>query len=327
MKVFVSTIPFGEINELPLAMLKDRNIEFHINPYGRKITTEELAEIIHDYDGLIAGTEVIDASVLDKAKKLKILARVGIGLDGVDLNLARAKGITCTYTPDAPAPAVAELTIGLILQLARRIGMANASMKSKHWVRFDGYRISEMTIGVIGVGRIGARVIRRLSAFGSPRVLVNDLNTNRKIPDSLKITWATKDQIYRESDLITTHVPLTLETKGLISSKELSMMKPGAMLINTARGGIVDEEALYKALEQKIIHSAAIDVFEKEPYSGPLTTLDNCFCTCHMGSMSYDCRAQMEIEATQEIINYFTGMPQNKLVPDSEYIIQSMVNK
>lgn len=325
MKVFVTTIPFGEINDLPLAMLKDQDIEFHINPYGRKITTEELSEVIHDYDGLIAGTEVIDASVLDRAKKLKIISRVGIGLDGVDLNLARARGITCTYTPDAPAPAVAELTMGLILQLARRIGTANSSMKKGLWQRYDGFRISEMTIGVIGVGRIGARVIRRLSAFGSPRILVNDLDTNKKVTDSLKLSWVTKDQIYQESDLITTHVPLTLETKGLISSRELGMMKPNAMLINTARGGIVDEEALYDALDQNIIHSAAVDVFEHEPYSGPLTTLNNCFLTCHMGSMSFDCRSQMEIEATQEIINYFTGAPQNKLVPNSEYLIQSVM--
>ena len=325
MKVFVTTIPFGEINELPLAMLKDHDIEFHINPYGRKITTEELSELIHDYDGLIAGTEIIDASVLDKAKKLKIISRVGIGLDGVDLNLARDRGITCTYTPDAPAPAVAELTMGLILQLARRIGTANSSMKNGLWRRYDGFRIPEMTIGVIGVGRIGARVIRRLSAFGSPRILVNDLNTNKKITDSLKLSWVTKDQIYQESDLITTHVPLTLETKGLISSRELGMMKPSAMLINTARGGIVDEEALYNALDQNIIHSAAIDVFEKEPYSGPLTTLDNCFLTCHMGSMSFDCRSRMEIEATQEIINYYTGAPHNKLVPNSEYLIQNVM--
>ncbi len=198
-------------------------------------------------------------------------------------------------------------------------------MKNGLWRRYDGFRIPEMTIGVIGVGRIGARVIRRLSAFGSPRILVNDLNTNKKITDSLKLSWVTKDQIYQESDLITTHVPLTLETKGLISSRELGMMKPSAMLINTARGGIVDEEALYNALDQNIIHSAAIDVFEKEPYSGPLTTLDNCFLTCHMGSMSFDCRSRMEIEATQEIINYYTGAPQNKLVPNSEYLIQNVM--
>jgi D-3-phosphoglycerate dehydrogenase len=318
-KVFISTVPFGQTNQYPVELLISNGIEYVINPLDRKLKTDELANLIGDSDILIAGTEVIDGRVFDKAKNLKLIARVGIGLDGVDLLEAKKRNISVTYTPDAPAPAVAELTIGLMLQLLRRIGQANVDMRKNNWQRSFGYRISEITIGIIGSGRIAGRVLRRISSFGTPRILINSLEIDNSIAPSLKLEWVSKEYIYKNCDLLSIHVPLTNQTKSMIGTNELNMMKPHAMIVNTSRGGIIDEDDLYKALRDKRIHSAAIDVFENEPYDGPLKDLENCYLTCHMGSMSYDCRERMEIEAVQEAVNLVKGLPQNREVPQDEY--------
>lgn len=322
MKVFVSTIPFGEANPLSKQMLSDNGIEYSVNPFGRKITTEELADAIGDADALVAGTEVIDHRVFDRAPNLKLIARVGIGLDGLDLLEAKNRGIACTYTPDAPAPAVAELTIGLMINQLRHISKASSNLKEGAWERLEGRRISELTIGVIGTGRIGSRVIRRLSAFGTPEVLANSLIHRDEIDPRQKISWVTKNEIFERADVVTIHTPLTEKTRDLVTIKELAAMKRDAILINTARGGIVNESDLHDALSDNLIQSAAIDVFEEEPYEGPLTSLQNCTLTCHMGSMSKDCRARMEIEAVQEVINFRNGLPLEKPVPDSEYYLR-----
>lgn len=322
MKTFVSTIPFANPNTLPLESLKAAGVEVEINDLGRKITTKELADKISDADCLIAGTEIIDASVFDKAPNLKLIARVGIGLDGVDLIEARKRGIKVTYTPDAPAPAVAELTIGLMLQLARRIGVSNIDLRNGKWIRHFGYRLSEMTIGIIGSGRIGSRVVRRLAAFGSPRILINSLERDDAISPDLKLEWVGKDFLYQNSDIISLHLPLTQLTNNMIAEAELNMMKPNCMIVNTSRGGIVNEKDLYHALKNNVISQAAVDVFLDEPYYGPLTELDNCFLTAHLGSMSYDCRSRMEIEAAQEVVAFCSGMPLLREVPEAEYLLR-----
>ena len=219
----------------------------------------------------------------------------------------------------APAPAVAELTIGLMLQLARNIGLSNQGIKDGSWERILGYRLSEMTIGIIGSGRIGGRVIRRLSAFGSPRILVNSLKRDDLIAPNIKLEWVDKKYIYKHADLISLHVPLTNKTLGMIGREELKLMNPSTMLINTARGGIINEDDLYWALKNGVISQSAIDVFLDEPYKGPLKNLNNCHLTAHLGSMSFDCRARMEIEAVEEVINYYSGKEFNNIVPEEEY--------
>ena len=323
MKALITTIPFGEKNKLPLEQLKLAGIETTLNPLGRKLQGEELADLISGFDILIAGTETISRRVLEGADRLKLISRVGIGLDNVDLNFARSKGIKVAYTPDAPAPAVTELAIGLMLGLLRGIHKANQKMHRGEWQRIFGRRISEVTIGIIGVGRIGGRVIRRLSAFGSPRILANDLVPNYSVCDSLKIEWAAKDQILAEADLISFHLPLTLHTKNLVSEAEIETMKSDALLINTARGGIINEQALAAALAIDRIGGAAIDVFEDEPYRGPLATFDNCILTAHMGSMSEDCRSRMEIEAVDEALRFVKSEPLLNPVPEFEYDVQN----
>ena len=322
LKVLVTTVPFGNKNMLPFELMASARLECIINPLNRKVTSDELAEMIRDIDILIAGTEIIDKNVFDRANKLKFISRVGIGLDGIDLSEAERKGVQVSYTPDAPAPAVAELTIGLMLSLLRNIHIANVQMHNGVWHRHFGRRIPEVTIGIIGAGRIGGRVLRRLAAFGSPRVLVNDIKPTKNIADMLKLEWVDKETIFREADVISFHVPLTGETRNMVGYNELKIMKKDALIINTSRGGIINEGDLAAILSDGHLAGAAIDVFEQEPYAGPLDKIERCLLTSHMGSMSLDCRIKMEIEATEEVVRFAQGLPLESTVPRSEYNIQ-----
>jgi D-3-phosphoglycerate dehydrogenase len=321
-KVLVSTAPFGKINQLPLELLRSVDAEVVFNPLNRKLSSDELSELIPKFEVLIAGTENINSKVLSCAPNLKLISRVGIGLDGIDLQMTRQLGISVSYTPDAPAPAVAELTLGMMLTLLRHVPEASSDMKNGIWKRRFGRRIPEITIGILGVGRIGGRVLRRLAAFGSPRVLVNDVQPRNDITDALKLEWVDKEQIFREADLISIHLPLNASTKNLVGKDQLGLMKDDAILINTARGGIVNELDLVNALTDGKFSGCGVDVFEEEPYYGPLKDFDRCLLTCHMGSMSVDCRAKMEIEATEEAIRYMRGEELKSLVPSSEYLNQ-----
>lgn len=319
LNVLISTVPFADKNSLPIELLSGVGANFVINPIGRKLMEEELADLIVDFDILIAGTEPITAKVLSRAHKLKLISRVGIGLDNVDLLEAQKRGILVSYTPDAPAPAVAELTIGLMLSLLRNIHLANKQMHEGEWNRFFGRRIPEITIGIIGVGRIGGRVLRRLSSFGTPRILVNDINPNRNVADKLKLEWVDKETIFKEADLVSLHLPLTSQTRDLVKKEQLLSMKKDALIVNTSRGGIINENDLFEVLEKGHLDGAAIDVFEKEPYNGNLSKIERCILTSHMGSMSIDCRVKMEIEATEEAVRFISNIPLKGLVPSNEY--------
>lgn len=323
-RVLVTTVPFGAINKLPLELLHNAGIEVVINPLGRKLKNHELAEMVSGFDALIAGTEVIDSQVIDAGEDLKLIARVGIGLDGVDLNYARSRGIAVSYTPDAPAPAVAELTVGLMISGLRHVVLSDTEIRNGVWERRYGKRLADSTIGIIGCGRIGSRVIRRLVPFGSPRVLVNDVKPIQPPTSALKIELVDKQSIYREADVISLHVPLTRDTRDMIGEKELVEMRSNCFLINTARGGIINERALAVGLREKVIGGAAIDVFEREPYVGELSSLDNVILTPHLGSMSADCRVKMEVEATESVVQFLRDGLLTRSVPEYEYLIQSV---
>jgi D-3-phosphoglycerate dehydrogenase len=324
-KALITTVPFADRNRLPLEQLQAAGIDYTINPLGRKLKEPELADMAADFDMLIAGTEPITELVMSRAPKLKLISRVGIGLDSVDLLAAEKHGIKVSYTPDAPAPAVAELTIGLMLSLLRSVHVANLQLHAGNWHRHFGRRIPEVTIGIIGTGRIGARVLRRLSAFGTPRVLVNDSVPDHKLVPELKLEWVGKEDIYRNADVISLHVPLTRDTRNMIRREQLMMMKPDALLINCARGGIVNESDLAEVLRGGHLGGAAIDVFEHEPYKGDLAGIERCLLTAHMGSMSIDCRTRMEIEATEEAVRFVTGQAQKSPVPPHEYELQRQI--
>ena len=321
-KVLITTLPFGEKDRYPFELLETHGIEYQINPLNKKLTENEFLEIVADYDVIIAGTEPITKKVMDRASNLKMISRVGIGLDSVDLLEAKKQGISVSYTPDAPAPAVAELTIGLMLSLLRSIHLSNMEMHRGEWHRFFGRRLSDVTIGIIGVGRVGIGVLHHLQGFGSLKILVNDINPNEKIEVKFNVEWVDKDTIYREADIVTIHTPLTTQTKNMLSKKQLLSMKEDAIILNTARGGIINEQDLYEVMQTGHLSGAAIDVFDFEPYNGKLREIQRCILTAHMGSMSKDCRTRMEIEATEEAVRFLTNQPLESVVPEEEYDIQ-----
>jgi len=322
-KVLITTHPFAEKDKKPIRMLEQNGIEYCINPFAKKMTEEELISVVTDYDALIAGTELISKKVLDAALNLKLISRVGIGLDSVDLNEARNRNIKVSYTPDAPSPAAAELTVGHFLNLLRSIHISNNFMHKGQWHRFFGKRIQNASIGIIGFGRIGKRVVNILQGFGCEEIFVNDLDHKKDEILKLGLNFSTKEKIFKNSDIVSIHVPLTKATNNLITIEQLNSMKDSSFIVNTSRGGIINEKDLYYCLKNQFIAGAGIDTFDKEPYNGPLCSLDNCLLTSHMGSMSLDCRAAMEIQATEEIISFVNLGKTYRDVPEEEYEIQN----
>jgi len=321
-KVLITTVPFGAINRLPLDLLENANIEYVINPLNKKLTEGELLDLITDFDAVIAGTEEITESVMIAATKLKLISRVGIGLDSVDLLAAEKLNIGVSYTPDAPAPAVTDLTMGLMYSLLRKIHEANLNMHDGNWRRFFGKRLVDCTVGIIGAGRVGSGVIKNLKALGCEKILYYDKNV--RLQESQELVFAQKEEIYTTADIISLHIPLDPETKNMVTLSDMKLMKKEVSLINTSRGGIINEQDLSEALKERLIGGAAIDVFNLEPYQGILSQYDNCILTSHMGSMTTDCRSRMEIEATEEVIRFLTEQTLKSEVPSEEYDIRRL---
>ena len=308
MKVFVSTHPFSSTSSVPMQLIKDNNIELSYNQHGRKITTQELAQDIQDAEVLIAGTEKITEEVFCNAPNLKLISRVGIGLDGIDFDLCKKYDVRVAYTPDAPTMAVAELCVGLIIDLARKISHTNKAIKEGIWNRHMGMLLYGKTVGIFGMGRIGKSLIHLLSTF-NVKFKVHDVEPDLAFGRLYAVDFVSKEEVLKSSDIISVNLPLKADTHDYITMKELEMMQAHTILINTARGGIVNEDDLYTALKTNIIAGAAVDVFEVEPYKGDLIKLDNCLLTCHMGASTIDSRTDMEVQAIEEAIRYKNNEP------------------
>ena len=241
-KVLITTVPFGDRNDLPFELLRNENIEYLVNPFKKKLTEDQIANMVMDFDVIIAGTEPITEKVINEASHLRLISRVGVGLDSIDLIAARKRGIKVSYTPDAPTPAVAELTIGLMLTLLRFVHVSNSQMHQGQWHRYFGRRLEEVTVGIIGMGRVGRGVLKRLKGFDTSKILVNDINPSIELDSEFNLEWANKEKIYKEADIVSLHLPLTGQTKNLIRKKHLLMFKHDSILINTSRGGIINED-------------------------------------------------------------------------------------
>jgi len=308
MKLFVSTHPFSSTSSLPMKLIKDNNIELSVNEHGRKNSSEELAQDIKDAEVLVAGTEKITEEVLKNAKNLKLISRVGIGLDGIDFELCKKYGVRVAYTPDAPTMAVAELCVGLILDLARKISHTDKAIKDGIWNRHMGTLLYGKTVGIFGMGRIGKSLIHLLSTF-NVKFKVYDIVPDLAFGRLYDVDFVSKEEVLAQSDILSVNIPLKSDTLDYITLNELKQMNQNAILINTARGGIVNEADLYIALKENIIAGAAVDVFETEPYKGNLTQLDNCTLTCHMGASTIDSRTDMEVQALEEAIRFKNNQP------------------
>ena len=325
--VFVSTFPFCRTSTYAMDVLKKNGHSVTINSLGRKMKPEEVAEAAKDFDSLIAGTEDL-RQLVQTSSNLKLISRVGVGLDSVPLDLCKEKGIAVTYTPDAVSPAVSELAIGLMIDLFRKVGLADRELRRGGWSRPYGIRIGTSKIGILGCGRIGTRLAYHLLGLAPAEILICDIVDKSELlrelqnyADSLHnfqlkfsknwnrtlIRQVSHKEIYQEADCLTVHIPLNDTNRNLITSKEIKMMKSTSYLINTARAGIINEEDIYQCLVNGSIAGAAIDVFEEEPYHGPLTQLENVILSQHMGSCSIDCREDMEKEASENVVGFWKG--------------------
>lgn len=299
-KIIFTTSSFDLENFEAKEELSNKGYHFLVNPFGKRLTENQVDELLtDDVVGMIAGLEPLTRRVLENAKGLKVIARCGIGMDNVDLVAAKEIGIRVFNTPDAPTRAVAELTLAHILSLCRRIPESNASLRSGNWNPLMGRLLARQTVGIVGFGRIGKMVSELLIGFGC-RILVFD-----PYPVSIVdyVTLVSLEELLQESDVVTLHLPYMPQTHHLINQSRLDQMKSNALLINVARGGLIDEAALLKTMEDKKIAGAALDCFEEEPYSGPLLSLQNIQATTHMGSYAQEARSMMESEACTLMVN------------------------
>lgn len=260
---------------------------------------EELKKIIKDYDAIVIRSQTkLTQDVIEASENLKFIGRAGVGTDNIDKQSATKKGIIVMNAPGGNTVSTCEHAFTLMLSVARKIPFAYNSLKSKEWKRsqFKGVELNSKTLGIIGLGRIGKEVAKRALAFGM-EVLTFDPFISREVADALGVRVVELDELLEKSDFITVHTPLTDETRNMISKKELGMMKPTVFLVNCARGGIVDEEALYEALKEKKISGAALDVFAEEPpLDSKLLELDNIVVTPHLGASTEEAQVNVAIE-------------------------------
>lgn len=308
MKILVTyNLPRTPFNNLPA----DWELTF---PQNEEMPREEIIRLLPEYDVLLTifhSHSPVDREIIDAGKRLRLISNYGVGYNNIDTAYAREKGIAVTNTPRSVCNPTAELAMALMLALARRVAECDRRIRTEKeslWgtMKNLGVSLENKTLGIVGMGNIGKNVARKAEAFGMRVIYYNrrtEVSGYRRVP---------LDTLLQEADFVSLHTPLTTETRHLIGARELSLMKPTAMLINTARGAVIDETALADALRQKRIAGAALDVFENEPHvTDVLYRLDNVVLTPHVGTGTIDTRIAMAEEALANIRNFFQGTPTN----------------
>ncbi|CAI9395184.1 Hydroxypyruvate reductase [Bacillus sp. T2.9-1] len=304
-KVLITPRSFGKHSEEASRILTAHGFEVVTNPYGRILTEEEMKKEIVDVDAVIVGVDPLNANVLAKAKNLKVISKYGVGTDNIDVDYCKTNNIPVTITRNANSDSVADFSFALMLAIARRIVEIDQSCRAMDWGKKTSIGIYGKTLGVIGTGSIGKGVIKRACGFDMD-ILAYDVCPDNEFAKEYKVTYVELEQLMKESDFITLHLPATPETTNLFSEKEFSMMKETAVLVNTARGELIDEDALYNVLRDKKIWGAGIDVFKKEPpEKKELLELDNIIIGSHTAASSVDAVNKMSLMAVENILANF----------------------
>ncbi|WP_206204846.1 hydroxyacid dehydrogenase [Thermococcus sp. MV11] len=272
---------------------------------------ERLVELVKDVDAIIVRSKPkVTRKVIESAPKLKVIGRAGVGLDNIDLEAAKERGIKVVNSPGASSRSVAELAIALMFSVARKVAFADRKMREGVWAKKQcmGIELEGKTIGVIGFGRIGYEVAKIAHALGM-KVLLYDPYPNEERAKEVGGKFAQLEELLRESDVVTLHVPLVEQTYHLINEERLKLMKPTAILINAARGAVVDTSALVKALQEGWIAGAGLDVFEEEPLpkDHPLTKLDNVVLTPHIGASTEEAQMRAGVQVAEQIVEILRG--------------------
>jgi len=320
-KIYVTRQLFDEAIEIMERLAEVEVFEGVDNAIPRGL----LLSKVRGVDGLLPLlTERIDAEVMDAGEDLKVISNMAVGFNNIDVDAATERGIYVTNTPGILTDTTADCAFALLMAVARRIPEADRHMRAKKWVHpwgpkmFMGSDVYGKTLGIVGLGRIGSAIVRRAKGFNM-RVVYTDPHRYREREKELEVSYLSLDDLLKESDYVSLHVPLTEETHHMIGERELKMMKEGAYLVNTSRGPVVDQDALYRALRDRVIAGAGLDVFEKEPIEpdSPILGLENVVVTPHIASASIDTRTKMAVMAATNLVSVLQGKePPNLVNPE-----------
>lgn len=322
-RLLITTKRFGEFSRAPIERLEDAgftvvekgyDIDFHDL---KTLTEDEMCQLIQGFDVLIVtGIFPVTARMIEKADRLKMIANRSAGYNVIALEAARQKGVLVTYNPGANADSVADMAVGLMLTVLKKIALMDRKVRNGGWERMKTQDLYKKTLGIIGLGNIGKKVAKRVQGFDMT-IIANDIVEYKEFLEAYHIESVSKEELMKRADIVTIHTPLDDSTRGMIGEKFLRLMKKTSILINTARGPIIDEKALYKALKKGWIAGTGLDVHTAEPPAfPPLVKLDNLVSTCHVAGSSNDASYNMAMQTVDKIITYFKGgMPESVLTP------------
>ena len=304
-KILITPRGFSKYGLDIIECMKNEGFEVHYNDTGVAYTSEEFLSFAKDADGIIVGVEKIDSDLIDKCPKLKAIVKFGVGTDNIDLEYAKKKGIFVGKTLGSNSKAVAEMTMALILADARNLVSEVLDVKNGNWNKETGIELTDQTLGLIGFGTIGKYIAKFASAFDMKVIVYDVMPIDNTVADEYHVKVCNFEEVLMLSDVISLHIPLNETTRNMISEKEFKKMKKTATLINTARGGIVVEEDLKKALENGDIRSAAFDVYSKEPpeYADTLIQMKNFILTPHIASRTSKAERNTCVISSRLIVN------------------------
>ena len=301
--ILVTLSTFGEYSDEPVQMLNKSRYTYRLNASGKRMDPKQVLDMARESIGLIAGVEKYDADTLAAFAGLRCISRVGAGIDNIDLAYARENGIAVLNTPDAPTVAVAELTIGMMLAMLRRLPEVNDVMHQRKWQRIPGRLLTGKTVGIVGLGRIGRQVAELVSAFGVTIIAADPY------PDAV---WVKRQGIdvlpmmdmLSRSDIVTVHAAGSAETPLFFGNNEFSAIRPGGWFVNMARGDMMDDSALFAAIESGHLSGAGLDVYPEEPYTGPLCDHPRVILSPHQATLAMETRIDMETGAVMNLLQY-----------------------
>lgn len=302
-KIYVTLSQFCDSEDRPRRFLREAGFLVQENKTGRRMKQEELLNVLHDIDAVIAGVEPYNEALLSQLPRLKLISRVGIGTDSIDLDAAKKCNIAIRVTADEVAEPVAQMALAMILALARNFSLHLHDFRNNIWRKHTGFLLSELKIGLIGFGRIARLLEIYLRPFGCHIFVVDPFLKAKDVPQGVEL--CDLDFLLTQSDLISLHASRNKKEGFLLGHQEFLKMKKGAFLVNTARGYLVDEKALTESLQSGHLAGAALDVFENEPYSGLLTHFPNVLCTSHVGTLTQASRIAMEVKCAQNVVSFF----------------------
>lgn len=302
-KILVTPRSFGKHSQQPLSMLRESGLELVMNPHGRIMSKAEMKELIADVDGVIVGVDPLDREVLASAGNLRAISKYGVGTDNIDLEYAIEKGIAVAVTTGANTEAVADYTFALMLAAARKVPFIDRECRNGKWTAAATVDIYGKTLGLLGLGAIGRAVARRATGFNM-QIIAYDIHRDEAFAEQYGVRYCdTMEEVLKESDVLSLHLPLNAHTAKSIDTRAIALMKPTAVIVNAARGGLIDEQALLEALKENRIWGAGIDVFEQEPPDNPeLLRLDNLVIGSHCAASTYNSVDNMGMMASRHLI-------------------------